>query len=511
MTRATRRSRSARATSTGRSRSDEHGRQKRYTNDVLGRLAKVEEFSWNGSVYSTTNYTYNALDQLMGVNQQGQTRSLEYDGRGRLWRRTTPEQGVSTYAYNQDDTLYSVTDARGAKTLYGYNGRHLVTSISYNLSGVLPGQNVAPTAPVTYTYDAAGHRTTMTDGLGSATYHYNNLSRMDCEYTPSLDRSYEYDSVGRLIISHSGAEARAAALGAPWGTMDGPYSQGYEYDLWGNMTHRYGWGGEVQGGSAGQTSDIYYAYAGNRRSGLSYDNAGNLTFDGGQRFTYDAANRQTSVDWTNLQQGYDGNGLRVSKSDASTSTVYYLRSSVLGGQAVAEIKYFTGVGWGWSRGYVYAGSQLIAAQQANSVNIVHEDPVTKSKRVLNTSGALQSTVETDPFGADTNRSSNAAFQPKKYTSYERAYNGTDEAMFRRYNRRHSRFDQPDPFEGSYVLTNPQSFNRYAYVNNDPANFVDPTGLWCTIYWTQYSDGSVEVRHVAGRVYSGRESGTARLL
>lgn len=49
-------------------------------------------------------------------------------------------------------------------------------------------------------------------------------------------------------------------------------------------------------------------------------------------------------------------------------------------------------------------------------------------------------------------------------------------MFRRYNRAHARFDQPDPYEGSYDLTDPQSFNRYAYVGNDPANFADPTGL-----------------------------------
>ena len=54
----------------------------------------------------------------------------------------------------------------------------------------------------------------------------------------TLDRSYEYDQVGRLAISHTGAEARAAAYSGQRGTQDGPYSQGYEYDVWGNVTHK---------------------------------------------------------------------------------------------------------------------------------------------------------------------------------------------------------------------------------------------------------------------------------
>src|SRR5262249_25426748 len=41
---------------------------------------------------------------------------------------------------------------------------------------------------------------------------------------------------------------------------------------------------------------------------------------------------------------------------------------------------------------------------------------------------------------------------------------------------HSRFDQPDPADDSYQGSDPQSFNRYAYVKNDPANFIDPSGL-----------------------------------
>ena len=54
--------------------------------------------------------------------------------------------------------------------------------------------------------------------------------------------------------------------------------------------------------------------------------------------------------------------------------------------------------------------------------------------------------------------------------------GRYEAMHRRYNPLRQRFDQPDPSDGSYDLADPQSFNRYAYTNNDPVNFSDPTGL-----------------------------------
>ena len=92
------------------------------------------------------------------------------------------------------------------------------------------------------------------------------------------------------------------------------------------------------------------------------------------------------------------------------------------------------------------------------------------------SGYTVSAVELDPWGADASASWNQAFQPRKYTSYERDLNGGDEAMFRRYNRKHARFDQPDPYDGSYSLADPQSFNRYAYVQNDPVNLVDPSGL-----------------------------------
>ena len=73
------------------------------------------------------------------------------------------------------------------------------------------------------------------------------------------------------------------------------------------------------------------------------------------------------------------------------------RSSVLGGQVVAEIN-SSGT---WTRGYVYLGGQLVAIQSGSggAVSTVHQDPVTKSQRITDSSGALTSTVvDLDPWG-----------------------------------------------------------------------------------------------------------------
>ncbi len=228
------------------------------------------------------------------------------------------------------------------------------------------------------------------------------------------------------------------------------------------MWYRVGWGGANNSYSA--------SYTNNRRDGHGYDAAGNVVNDGGQSFQYDAAGKQSYASGTGLQQSYDGDGMRVKKVEQGVAT-YYVRSSVLGGQVVCEIN-----GWGgWTRGYVYLGGQLLAIQDG-SVVYVHQDPVTKSQRLTDTAGNVVSGIELDPWGGETNRSWNQGRQPHQFTSYERDQNQSDDAQARRYNRWWSRFDQPDPFDGSYNLSDPQSFNRYSYVQNDPVNMVDPSGL-----------------------------------
>ena len=113
----------------------------------------------------------------------------------------------------------------------------------------------------------------------------------------------------------------------------------------------------------------------------------------------------------------DVDGLRVKKND-NGEVVYYIRSSVLGGQVVAEIREWGG-GWIWSRGYVYWPSGELLAVQQGGVRWVHRDAVVKSQRLTDEAGNVTAVIELDPWGGETDRCVNQWEQPYRYTTYER--------------------------------------------------------------------------------------------
>lgn len=234
-------------------------RQQIIYSDVLGRPWKTEVLNWqSGSQYATTVSTYNARDQITMVRQyegaegtaKYQDTVMGYDGHGRLQSKHVPEQSTgtaTTYTYRNDDTVNVVTDARGAAQTFSYNNRHLVTGISYTAPS-----GITPTAPVTYAYDAVGNRTAMTDGLGSQSYSYDQLSRLTSETRAftnlgAYTLSYAYTLGGDLksITDPVGAEVGytrdiagqvSAVTGSGFGNVS-TYASSLQYRASGALKH----------------------------------------------------------------------------------------------------------------------------------------------------------------------------------------------------------------------------------------------------------------------------------
>jgi YD repeat-containing protein len=247
---------------------DEVGRQQKQYSDVLGRVAKTEDLNTNGSVYRTTNNTYNTRDQVTRIYVRagsygvGQETLMTYDGHGRLETRKVPEQtSPTTYSYFKDDNVYTVKDARGAVITFGYNKRHQVTAVSY-----VPPAGITDTASAAYNYDANGNCLWMTDGQGRVDYEYDTLSRLKSEtrkfnaFARSFKLSYDYNLAGELMSITDPFNAQVGYTYDEVGRVTGVTGAGFanisqyasqiKYRAWGSVKHlTYG---------SGRTLDMGY-------------------------------------------------------------------------------------------------------------------------------------------------------------------------------------------------------------------------------------------------------------
>jgi len=86
------------------------------------------------------------------------------------------------------------------------------------------------------------------------------------------------------------------------------------------------------------------------------------------------------------------------------------------------------------------------------------------------------THDYEPFGVEIPPYNESASNSHKFTGHERdATTGYDYMHFRYYGSNIGRFMKPDNVTGSPL--NPQNWNLYAYVQNNPVNYNDPTGLF----------------------------------
>jgi YD repeat-containing protein len=220
---------------------DENRNAWQRTSDAAGRLTKVLEP--NGSSKSPsmeTDYTYDALNNLLSVTQWGgpngssgaRSRSFTYDSLSRLMSATNPETGTVSYTYDGNGNVLTKTDGRNVITTFAYDELNRVLSKTYtNDSNGTPAfcfQYDTPISSSGFSADASptGNLTMEWTQKGVCPSPASPLSSL-----PSASVS------GRIFLNHDSMRRVLVEQQCVWPSCGGstPSMLTYVYDLAGNL------------------------------------------------------------------------------------------------------------------------------------------------------------------------------------------------------------------------------------------------------------------------------------
>jgi len=207
--------------------------------------------------------------------------------------------------------------------------------------------------------------------------------------------------------------------------------------------------------------DSFYTY--------SYDRNGNLTqitdrYTSAvkQRLEYNSLNKllRATAGTSVTEYRYDANGNRVEKIGPAGTEKYY---------GLIEAKGST------KTYYYFLGSRRVAQRTIGGNVYFHQQDHLGSASVLtDSSGAVQSRTSYHEFGSIKWQEGQGGLSDYTYNDkrWDKETNFYDYGA-RGYNAKVFKFTTPDSIIPD--LTNPQSLNRYAYVQNNPLKYMDPTG------------------------------------
>ena len=273
---------------------DRNGRQIEYTYDELDRQTQEIWVDAAGNPIRTFDYTYDAADQLLSVNDPDSAYTYTYDLAGRLTsvdNAGTPvvPNVLLTYTYDAVNNMLTVTDSIDGQVsgleAYTYDALDRVTRLTQSGNGIAEKR-------VDFAYDVASQMT------GSTRYADLAGSQLVAQ------SDYTFDLAGRLTnLSHSrdsvviadyrwdyDAANRIIRFTSPDGTSD------YNYD------------------DRNQIIGSDHSYQDNE--GYSYDNNGNRTNPG-----YETGDNNRLLSDGTYTYTYDAEGNRITRTEVATGEV----------------------------------------------------------------------------------------------------------------------------------------------------------------------------------------------